>query len=105
MFFRKKGQSSFFYRDKGNFFVYVLSDKVTVFRSYLRKGYDFRLNYEKGAPILLDKELVGDTPEDKVIIHAEFDGSYRVISSEIHGGRFLTPKEYEELSKQKEEQK
>ncbi len=99
MFFRKKERNGPFYRDKGNFFIYIRSDKGTVFRSFLRKGYDFRLNYEKGAPILLDKEMVGNTPEDKVIIHAEFDGNYRVISSEIHGGRFLTPKEYEELSK------
>lgn len=98
MFFRKKEPNPF-HKDKGNFFIYVRSEKGTLFRSCIRKGYDFRLNYEKGAPILFDKELLGDTPEDRVSIHAELDGSYRVISSEIHGGRFLTPKEYEELSK------
>ena len=103
MFFRKKKKSGPFYSTKDNLIIYVQSERGTLFRSHLRKGYDFRLNYGKGSPILFDKELIGTTPDDKVSIHAEFDANYKLISSEIRGGRFLTPIEYEELFKSKEE--
>ncbi len=105
MLFRKKKKSGPFYGAKDNLIIYVQSERGTIFRSHLRKGYDFRLNYGKGSPILFDKELIGATSNDKVNIHAEFDANYKLISSEIRGGRFLTPTEYEELFKLKEEKR
>jgi len=106
MFFRRKRKekSAFpFYTEGKNVISYVQSEKGSLFKSYFRKGYDFRVNYDKGAPILLDKELVGNTFEDRVVIHAEFDESYEVIAYTIEKGRFLTFKEYEELLNSKEE--
>ncbi len=103
MLFHRKKERGPFHTKKDYLVVYIESERGSIFRSYLRKGYDFRVNYGEGAPVLLDKEFVGDFPEDKVIVHAEFDTNYKLISSEIHGGRFLTPEEYEELSKSKEE--
>ncbi|GEM_PF-1488975 len=104
MFFRKKKKEAGpFYRKKDHLIIYVETDRGSIFKSYLRKGYDFRINYGEGAPILLDKEFVGNFPEDKLSVHAEFDANYKLISSKIQGGRFLTLEEYEELLKSKEE--
>ncbi len=105
MFFHKKKESGPFYNINSDLVIYVQSEGGTLFRSYLRKGYDFRLNYGKGSRILFDKELIGITSNDKVSVHAEFDANYKLFSSEIHGGRFLTPTEYEELLRSKEEKR
>ncbi|WP_456400738.1 hypothetical protein [Mesoaciditoga sp.] len=106
MFFqrRKKGKSAFpFYMKNENIVSYVQSEKGSLFKSYFKKGYDFRMSYDERAPVLLDKELVGDTFEDRVFIHAEFDENYKLISYKIEKGRFLTFEEYEELLNSKEE--
>ena len=103
MFFRKEKKTGPFYPKKDYLVVYVQSKRGSIFRSHLRKGYDFQINYESGPPIILDKEFVGDFPEDRVNVHAEFDSNYKLITSEIHEGRFLTSEEYEELSRSKEE--
>ncbi len=105
MLFGKKKEMGPLYGEKNGMVMYIESQKGTTFRSFLIKGYDFQINYDEGAAIFLDKELVGQIPDDKVTVHIELDGDYRVLSSEIHGGHFLTPQEYEELLKSKEERK
>ncbi len=103
MWFRRKKESKKnpFYRKKDALVAYVQSDKGTLFRSYFRKGYDFVVDYSSNEkPIQLEKELVGESYEDKVHLHAEFDANYRLLSFEIKKGRFLTFEEYEELSKE-----
>jgi|YelNatPaOPRAMG01_1025707.scaffolds.fasta_scaffold09634_5 hypothetical protein len=105
MFFNKKKKEGPLYPSKNGMIMYIKSDRGTLIRSFLIKGYDFQINYDEGAPILLEKEMIGQFPDDKITVHIDLDGNYRVLSSEIHGGHFLTPQEYEELLKLKEEQK
>ncbi len=111
MFFhRKKGKGKRkmkngpFYLENENLISYVQSEKGSLFKSYFRKGYDFRIDYDsQESPIILDKELMGNSFEDRVFIHAEFDGDYNLKKIKIDKGRFLTEEEYEELLKSKEE--
>ncbi|WP_036226107.1 hypothetical protein [Mesoaciditoga lauensis] len=108
MFFHRKAKKEKkegpFYPEENSLVAYVQSNKGSLFKSYFRKGYDFRANYgQEGAPIVLDKELLGNSFEDRVFIHAEFDENYKLKSYKIDKGRFLTPEEYEELLKSKEE--
>jgi hypothetical protein len=100
---KKENKIGPFYVEDKNLVSYVQSEKGSLFKSYFRKGYDFRTNYGEGAPIVLDKELLGNTFEDRVVIHAEFDENYRVKTYTIEKGRFLTIEEYEELLNSKEE--
>lgn len=101
-FKRKKVEKGPLYFEKNGIFMYTQSKKGTLFKTILRKGYDFQINYDEGPSILLDKELVGEKADDLIIIHMELDENYNVVSSEINGGRFLTPQEYEELLKKEE---
>ncbi len=102
MFFRRKIQNGPLYFEKEGIFMYTQSNKGTIFKTILRKGYDFQINYDEGPAILLDKELVGQRADDLIVVHLELDQNYNVVSSEINGGRFLTPQEYEELLKKEE---
>lgn len=88
--------------EKAGIFMYTQSKKGSIFRTILRKGYDFQINYDEGPALILDKELVGYTSDDVLRVHLELDENYKVISSEINGGKFLTPQEYEELLKKEE---
>ncbi len=103
MWFSKKPKGKGpLYFEKDGIFMYTQSKAGTLFRTILRKGYDFQSNYDEGPAIILDKELVGQRSDDLVVVHIELDENYNVISSEINGGKFLTPQEYEELLKKEE---
>jgi hypothetical protein len=47
---------------------------------------------EKGKKILQD---IGASCPNRINLHLEFDRSYRKISEEITGGRFITKDEYQ----------
>lgn len=105
MWFRKKESSNSngpIYFEKTGIFMYTQSKKGSFFRTILRKGYDFQINYDEGGALILDKELVGNAADDILSVHLELNENYKVISSEINGGKFLTPQEYEELLKKEE---
>ncbi|HOA16989.1 MAG: hypothetical protein KBE50_06245 [Fervidobacterium sp.] len=104
MLFRKKEKSDRdlevnpFYKDKNALIVYIKCDKCgEVFRSHLRIGYDFIINYDdRAAPFMIDKVYVGSKCPSKIELKAKFTGSYKPVSIEIDGGKFISKETYEE---------
>ncbi|QTA38949.1 hypothetical protein JYK00_07700 [Thermosipho ferrireducens] len=102
-FFKKKKKKEAdleinpFYKDKKNLVVYLRCNKCgEVFRSHLRKGYDFIINYENpDVPYRIEKLYVGSKCPNKIEIKAQFTGSYKPVSIEISGGKFITKEDYE----------
>ncbi|AEX85670.1 hypothetical protein XO10_06220 [Marinitoga sp. 1135] len=65
------------------------------FRSYLRKGYDFSNAFEGRARYEINKEYIGSKCSERIYLHAEFDGVYRLINFELVGGTPITRDEFD----------
>ncbi len=104
MFFRKKKKKPEdlakdpFYREGDTLVVYFKCDKCgEVFRSHLRKGYDFIYNYDNpSTPYKIDKLYVGSKCPNKIHLMADFTSSYKPVSFSLEGGTFITKESYEE---------
>lgn len=103
LFFKKKEKSESdleknpFYRDKNALVVYLRCNKCgEVFRSHLRIGYDFIINYDdRTSPFMIDKVYVGSKCPNKIELKVKFTGSYKPVSIEIDGGKFISKETYE----------
>ncbi|WP_448376338.1 hypothetical protein [Fervidobacterium sp.] len=104
MFFFKKRERSEedleknpFYKESNALVVYIKCNKCgEVFRSHLRIGYDFIIDYDnRSAPFMIEKVYVGSKCPNKIELRAEFTGSYKPVSFEIDGGKFISKETYE----------
>ncbi len=103
-FFKKKRktredlQRNPFYNERDTLVVYFRCDKCgEVFRSHLRKGYDFIVNYDNPSiPYRIDKLYVGSKCPNRIELRADFKSNYKPVSVEIEGATFITKEEYEE---------
>lgn len=86
-----------FYREKNALVVYIRCSRCgEVFRSHLRIGYDFIINYDdRSTPFLIEKVYVGSKCPNKIELRAKFTGSYKPVSIEIDGGKFISKETYE----------
>uniref|UniRef100_A0A7C4CDY9 Uncharacterized protein n=1 Tax=Fervidobacterium thailandense TaxID=1008305 RepID=A0A7C4CDY9_9BACT len=86
-----------FYREKNALVVYIRCNRCgEVFRSHLRIGYDFIINYDdRSTPFLIEKVYVGSKCPNKIELRAKFTGSYKPVSIEIDGGKFISKETYE----------
>ncbi|MEN3043152.1 MAG: hypothetical protein ABDH59_07675 [Fervidobacterium sp.] len=86
-----------FYKDKNALVVYIKCNRCgEVFRSHLRIGYDFIINYDdRSAPFMIDKVYVGSKCPNKIELKVKFTGSYKPVSIEIDGGKFISKEVYE----------
>lgn len=86
-----------FYREKNALVVYIRCNRCgEVFRSHLRIGYDFIINYDdRSTPFLVEKVYVGSKCPNKIELRAKFTGSYKPVSIEIDGGKFISKETYE----------
>ncbi len=86
-----------FYRDKNTLVVYVKCNKCgEIIRSHLRIGYDFIINYDsRTVPFQIEKVYVGSKCPNKIEVRAQFTGSYKPVSIEIDGGKFVSKEDYE----------
>jgi len=105
LFFGKKKKNldrDPFYREKGALVVYIKCDRCgEVFRSHLRRGYDFIVDYDNpGGPYKIDKLYVGSKCPNRIHLVATFTSSYKPVSVSIEGGSFITKEEYEDAQKQ-----
>ncbi|PLV60318.1 hypothetical protein [Thermotoga sp. KOL6] len=91
-----------FYREKGALVVYIKCDRCgEVFRSHLRRGYDFIVDYDSpSTPYKIDKLYVGSKCPNRIRLTATFTSSYKPVSVSIEGGTFITKEEFEESQKQ-----
>ncbi|MCD6551890.1 hypothetical protein [Thermotoga sp.] len=91
-----------FYREKGALVVYIKCDRCgEVFRSHLRRGYDFIVDYDNpSVPYKIDKLYVGSKCPNRIHLVARFTSSYKPVSVSIEGGSFITKEEYEDAQKQ-----
>ncbi|PLV57172.1 hypothetical protein [Thermotoga sp. SG1] len=91
-----------FYREKGALVVYIKCERCgEMFRSHLRRGYDFIVDYDNpGVPYRIDKLYVGSKCPNKIHLVATFTSSYKPVSVSIEGGSFITKEEYEDAQKQ-----
>jgi hypothetical protein len=91
-----------FYREKGALVIYIKCDRCgEVFRSHLRTGYDFIVDYDNpGVPYKIDKLYVGSKCPNKIHLVATFTSSYKPVSVSLEGGTFITREEFEESQKQ-----
>lgn len=98
-FFKKKKniEKNPFYSEKGSLVVYIKCDKCgEVFRSHLRKGYDFMIDYDNpNVSYKIEKIYVGSKCPNKIELRAQFTGSYKPVSFDIIGGSFITKEAYE----------
>ncbi len=104
LFFGKKKKNlaqNPFYGEKNSLVVYMKCNKCgEVFRSHLRKGYDFLIDYDNpSVPYKIDKLYVGSKCPNKLHLTASFTASYKVISVSLDGGTFITREEYEQHHK------
>ncbi|MDK2885750.1 MAG: hypothetical protein PWP54_308 [Thermosipho sp. (in: thermotogales)] len=105
MFFFKKRKKNLsinpFYKEGNNLVVYLKCEKCgEVFRSHLRKGYDFIVNYDNpNVPFMIEKVYVGSKCPNKIELKAQFTGSYKPVSFEIQGGKFITKEDFEKEGK------
>ncbi|SHH40842.1 hypothetical protein [Thermosipho atlanticus] len=100
MFFRKKKKNvnlNPFYKDGNCLVVYLKCEKCgEVFRSHLRKGYDFLINYDNpNIPYKIEKIYVGSKCPNKIELKAQFTGSYKPVSIEINGAKFISKEDFE----------
>ncbi len=103
LFFKKKEKSEAdleknpFYKDKNALVVYIKCNRCgEVFRSHLRIGYDFIINYDdRTSPFMIDKVYVGSKCPNKIELKVKFTGSYKPVSIEIDGGKFISKETYE----------
>ncbi|MFN3691283.1 MAG: hypothetical protein ACK4R7_00180 [Fervidobacterium sp.] len=86
-----------FYREQGALVVYLRCNKCgEVFRSHLRIGYDFIIDYDnRSTPFMIDKVYVGSKCPNKIELKAKFTGSYKPVSIEVDGGTFISKETYE----------
>ncbi len=103
LFFKKREKTEAeleknpFYKEKNALVVYIKCNKCgEVFRSHLRIGYDFIINYDdKSSPFMIEKIYVGSKCPNKIELHAKFTGSYKPVSIDIDGGKFISKETYE----------
>ncbi|ONN28129.1 hypothetical protein XJ44_00225 [Thermosipho affectus] len=99
MFFKRKKNLSKnpFYKDKDSLVIYIKCDKCgEMFRSYLRKGYDFLIEYDnKNIAYKIEKVYVGSKCPNKIEVKAQFTGAYKPVSFDIFGGKFISKEDYE----------
>ncbi|MBB6063161.1 hypothetical protein HNP65_001625 [Thermosipho japonicus] len=98
-FFKKKKniEKNPFYNEKDSLVIYLKCDKCgEVFRSHLRKGYDFLNEYDNpNVRYKIEKLYVGSKCPNKIEVRAQFTGSYKPVSFDISGGKFISKEEYE----------
>ncbi len=112
-FFKRKGktkeelQRNPFYSERDTLVVYFKCDKCgEVFRSHLRKGYDFIVNYDNpSVPYRIDKLYVGAKCPNRIKLRADFKANYKPVSVEIEGATFITKEEYEEATRKEGEKR
>ena len=94
-----------FYRERDTLVVYFRCDRCgEVFRSHLRKGYDFIVNYDNPSiPYKIDKLYVGARCPNRIKLVAYFKANYRPVSVELEGATFITKEEYEEAKEREGE--
>lgn len=103
LFFKKREKTEAeleknpFYKDKNALVVYIKCNRCgEVFRSHLRIGYDFIINYDdRSSPFMIEKVYVGSKCPNKIELHAKFTGSYKPVSIDIDGGKFISKETYE----------
>ena len=109
MFFFKRKKKDLnvnpFYNERDSLVVYFRCDKCgEVFRSHLRKGYDFIVNYDNPSiPYKIDKLYVGAKCPNRIKLYAEFKSNYKPVTFNLEGATFITKEEYEkEMEKEGE---
>ncbi|MGB9615547.1 MAG: hypothetical protein ACP5KD_02705 [Fervidobacterium sp.] len=103
LFFKKREKTEAelernpFYKEKNALVVYLKCNKCgEVFRSHLRIGYDFIINYDdRSSPYMIEKVYVGSKCPNKIELKAKFTGAYKPVSIEIDGGKFISKESYE----------
>jgi len=107
MFFKRKKKGKDinknpFYNNGDTLVIYFKCTKCgEVFRSHLRKFYDIHVKYERsGGAYRLDKEFIGSKCQNRINIYADFTRTFKPISFDIIGGRFISKEEYERESQQ-----
>ncbi|ABR31596.1 hypothetical protein SU69_08880 [Thermosipho melanesiensis] len=99
MFFKRKKniEKNPFYNDKNALVIYFKCENCgEVFRSHLRKGYDFLVEYDSASVAYkIDKVYVGSKCPNKIEVRAQFTGSYKPVSFGISGGKFISKEDFE----------
>jgi hypothetical protein len=94
----KAGESpknGFIYDEKDTVVIYLKCKKCgEIIRSHLRKSYDFSRDFEKST-INLKKEYIGSKCYEKIFVNLVFNNNYKIISSEIINGEFISKEDFE----------
>jgi len=92
----KATDKNVFYSEKNALVIYFKCSKCgEMFRSYLRKGYDFITDYDSGG-YKIDKEYIGSKCFNKIHLIASFDRNYKLLDFSLDNGEVISEKEWED---------